>query len=497
MSFKSTISKSLNEKDVENNFRSELLKIEGSRITSPYKVDGLLEAKNIRTLLEFKWEEKLKNKLSQCNILIQCLYYLKKFEDAGDKLPTTIFVGDINECFAIHTNSVVKYLSSPIDWKIAPSDAHRKNPELIQAMVNDTDILPFVYDIDENFSVKVVIDKIRDFSENVVRKVRVTKHNITTIFEYFDKNVLPDSISLSTNEKANLFIQIIINPADNYLHPKQQNTLITPSFGEIKVNGNQFKSFFSHFEGDVYSPKEKEQLTGLVDRLVEDITRRNKGEFFTEAPFVDLAHKYISDTFGEDWKERFIVWDNSSGTGNLTRDYKFNELYISTLEQSDIDTSNQMNYNPEATKFQFDFLNDGDGGLPKGLQEALKEGKEILFLINPPYARSASNGTKNKVSAGASDTMVGGYMKGDKWGPASANLYAQFLYRITKYQELNKNIKIAIFCPPLFLSGGSYKKFRSHFNKQFDFCGGFLMEAKHFSDVAKGWGISFSMFKNK
>ena len=99
-------------------------------------------------------KKKLKNKLSQCNVLIQCLYYLKKFENAGDKLPSTIFVGDINECFAIHTNSIVKYLSSEIDWKIAPSEAHRRNPELIKAMVGDENILPFVYDVDDSFSIK-------------------------------------------------------------------------------------------------------------------------------------------------------------------------------------------------------------------------------------------------------------------------------------------------------------------------------------------------------
>jgi hypothetical protein len=497
MSLKTKLEKSLNEKDVENIYRSELDKIEESSITSPYVVDGLLETKNIRSLLEFKYEEKLKNKLSQCNVLIQCLYYLKKFENAGDKLPSTIFVGDINECFAIHTNSIVKYLSSKIDWKIAPSEAHKRNPELIKAMVGDENILPFVYDVDDSFSIKTVIDKIKDFSDNVIRKVRITKHNIVTIFDYFDKNVL-NKVDLTTNEKSNLFIQIVINPNENCLHPKRKNVLMTKSFGELSVNQNLFNSFFSHFEGDLYSPKEKEQLTALIDRLVEDSVRRNKGEFFTPTPFVDLAHKYISETFGEDWKEKFVVWDNSAGTLNLTRDYKFNELYCSTLEQSDIDTANQMGYNMEATKFQFDFLNDSDDKLPQGLQDAIESGKEILFLINPPYATANNMGTKEgSHKGGVSDTEVCKLMKKDNWGASSQNLYAQFLYKISKYQEKNKNAKIGIFCPPLFLSGGSYKKFRENFFKEFGYKKGFLFEACHFSDVAKNWGISFTIFGNE
>jgi hypothetical protein len=88
-------------------------------------------------------------------------------------------------------------------------------------------------------------------------------------------------------------------------------------------------------------------------------------------------------------------------------------------------------------------------------------------------------------------------MKSDKWGASTQNLYAQFLYRITKYQEINKNIKIGIYCPPLFLSGGSYKKFRERFFKQFGFEKGFLFESCHFSDVAKNWGISFTIFGNE
>jgi len=494
MSLKSNLTKAINEKDVENIYRAELVKIEDSQITSPYAVDGLLETKDIRSLLEFKYNEAFKNKLSQCNVLIQCLYYLKKFEINGDKLPTTIFVGDINECFAIHTNSIVKYLSSEIDWKIAPSEAHKKNPELIQAMVGDINILPFVYDVDDNFNIKTVIEKIKDFSDNVIRKVRVTKHNIVSIFDYFDKNVL-GKVELTTNEKANLFIQIVINPNENCLHPKRKNILMTKSFGELNVNQNLYNSFFQHFEGDVYSPKEKEELTSLVDRLVEDSVRRNKGEFFTPTPFVDLAHKYIDETFGYDWKEKYVVWDCAWGTGNLTRDYKFKELYVSTLEQSDIDTANQMGYNMEATKFQYDFLNDDDSKLPIGLKNAIESGKEILFLINPPYATANNMGTEEgDHKGGVSKTKIGTEMKEEKWGASTQNLYAQFLYKISKCQEVNKYIKIGIFCPPLFLSGGSYKTFREKFLKDFSYKNGFLFEACHFSDVAKNWGISFTIF---
>ncbi|MDG1949935.1 MAG: hypothetical protein P8J32_03910, partial [bacterium] len=121
-SIKSKLDSALNEKDVENIYRNEFESlIKGIGITSPHGGDGLLEFLNkemssLRLLLEFKLDEDFKKKLSQCSVLVQCVYYIKKYEDAGQKLPNVIFVGDRNECFALHTNAVVKYLGHELDW---------------------------------------------------------------------------------------------------------------------------------------------------------------------------------------------------------------------------------------------------------------------------------------------------------------------------------------------------------------------------------------------
>ena len=78
--------------------------------------------------------------------------------------------------------------------------------------------------------------------------------------------------------------------------------------------------------------------------------KRRTGNYPTPTAFVDLAHRYISGVFGEDWKERFVVWDNSCGVAQLTRDYKFKKLYMSTLEASDLYTIQQMEYNMNANR---------------------------------------------------------------------------------------------------------------------------------------------------
>ena len=494
MNLKDQLKTAQKEKDVENIYRAAIINsLDGSEITSPYSVDGLLVNKTIRTLLEFKYDFDFKNKTKQCDVLTQCLFYLKKFEEDGIKVPSTIFIGDINECFAIHTNSIIKYLSSDIDWKIAASQASSKNPDLIMAMVGDTDIMPFVYNVDDNFNIKDVLEKIKDLSDNIVKKVRITTKNIVNIFNYFDNQVIGKT-ELTTNQKANLFIQIIINPGNNYAHPNRKNTLVTASFGDVTINKSLFNAFFGHFEGDIYSPKEKENLTGLVDRIVEDTVRRRKGEFFTPTVFVDESQKYITDALGPEWREEYVVWDCAWGTGNLTRDYKFKELYCSTLEQSDIDTANQIGYNRSATKFQFDFLNDDDSKLPAGLVTALNDPtKKILFYINPPYGTAGNQVLLDDKKAGIANTEVGKLMKEEKWGAASQQLYAQFLYKISKY-NIHENVTIAVYSPSLYKTGGSYIKFRENFYKKFHFESGMLFCASHFADTASSWGVDFSIW---
>ena len=246
------------------------------------------------------------------------------------------------------------------------------------------------------------------------------------------------------------------------------------------------------------------------DRFIEDKERRNKGQFYTPKIFADYAHKLISDTLGNNWKDEYVVWDNCCGTKNLTRDYKFKELYCSTLDKEELDISAQ--FNPEAVSFQFDFLNEPIAGresltgvyddkLPKGLKDALLENKPIVFLLNPPYGAPGRNDETNKgfggVASGSCNTVINSEMKSKKFGRASINLYVQFVYRLIMIkQKYNlSNCYIAFFSPTLFLTGPSFYMFRNELFNNFAFIYGIQFKASHFADVAPSWGISFSLWK--
>lgn len=469
-----------------------------AEITYPFKCDGFVDTKDgnkiLRLIIEYKYDEDLTSKTGRAKVLIQVVHYLKKFEENGEILPNVCLVGDVNECFVLHTNPLLKYLDADCDWSIAPSKAYGADVDTMLAIAEDDEINPFVFCVDENFSFKAVADKIRDLIHDINRYVRVTEHNIATIYNYFLTKVIKKTKSINANDTVAVFIGVITEKENYYKHPHKKCVIVTP-IGEIKVNDDAYKAFIQYFERS-YTPQEKNRFSEISDRLIEDTNRRNKGEFYTPTMFVDNAHDMMSRELGMDWKEEYVVWDASCGSKNLTRDYKFKELYCSTLEQAELEIGKR--YNPEATSFQFDFLNDSLDKLPQGLLTALKENKPIVFLNNPPYATANEMGTNSKSKKGVAKTTINEKMLNDGIGACSQNLYAQFLYRIDMIKRRFNLTKcyIALYSPTLYLSGTSWKNFRKVFLNDFKFIDAFTFKASYFADVADHWGIAFSLWEN-
>lgn len=469
-----------------------------AEITYPFKCDGFVDAKDgnkiLRLIIEYKYDEDLTSKTGRAKVLIQVVHYLKKFEENGEILPNVCLVGDVNECFVLHTNPLLKYLDADCDWSIAPSKAYGADVDTMLAIAEDDEINPFVFCVDENFSFKAVADKIRDLIHDINRYVRVTEHNIATIYNYFLTKVIKKTKSINANDTVAVFIGVITEKENYYKHPHKKGVIVTP-IGEIKVNDDAYKAFIQYFERS-YTPQEKNRFSEISDRLIEDTNRRNKGEFYTPTMFVDHAHDMMSRELGMDWKDEYVVWDASCGSKNLTRDYKFKELYCSTLEQAELEIGKR--YNPEATSFQFDFLNDSLDKLPQGLLNALKENKPIVFLNNPPYATANEMGTNSKSKKGVAKTTINEKMLNDGIGACSQNLYAQFLYRIDMIKRRFNLTKcyIALYSPTLYLSGTSWKNFRKVFLTDFKFIDAFTFKASYFADVADHWGIAFSLWQN-
>ena len=449
-------------------------------------IDTRFDDTDISMLIEYKYDIRMKDKIERARVIAQCVGYLHKFEESGMALPKLVFIGDINECMIIHTNDLIKFLDLDcVNWDIAPCNLGQEN-NLIMPIVKS--INPWVYDVDSNFKFDDIANKIISLCKGINQQVHITEKNIEKIFNNFCKRVLKNSNNISANDLVAVFIGTMLDQEHYYKHPTKKNTLIANG-ANIAINGDEYDAFMNQHSTD-YSPKEKRIMTAISDRLIEDTNRRNKGEFYTPTLFVDYAHKMIEKELGVHWKENYVVWDPACGTKNLTRDYRFKELYCSTLEQAELDIS--KNYNKEATSFQFDFLNDSLDDLKvkaPGLLEAFELNKPICFFINPPYGTTTS--FKGLATVGVSRTAISNHIK-------LKEFIAQFLYRIYLLQsQFNiTNVKICIFHQPKWLCGQNYKNFRKVFFEKFEYLSGCMFRASEFANVSSSWGICFSIFNS-
>ena len=548
--FYNDIKNALKEKDVENTYRSLFrIALPEAQIKSYCKTDGILispypedyeyseetvvdAARRLVALLEFKHGYDFENSYDDViSGLIQSLYYLKNCKEIekDHHTPRVIFVGDQNAGFCIGTDVLEKYLlDDSIDWSFAPSAAAVKNPELFKKLKDDEEIIPYHFKINRAFKFSDIILKMFNFDEGNLNKMSISIDNIDSVFKEFKENVLKEK-GLTTHQKVSLFMNILLDTDSENNFLREDKSLYYTSVNGIekaKVNVKRFKSFFNHYR-DQYTLKEKDNLVKICDRLIEDENRRREGAFFTPTAWVNEAHKMIESELGEDWKDEYVVWDCCSGTGNLTRDYEFKELYCSTLLQEELDIMEGNDINPKAEHFKYDFLDLDEATLdrlkgkkqgnqalgkffrnlrkdegillPDLLLKALEENKKIVFFINPPYGAAQNmNRIIGNHKSGIAESSINEIMKINKIGAASQQLYAQFLYRIILCKEKYNldNIAIATFAPGLFLSGFTYKNFREKFLSEFEYKRGMLFEANHFSDVSDNWGISFTVWKN-
>lgn len=472
-------------------------------VTRIAKGDGYMPVPNSKVclLIECKFDNDLDNKVERAKVLAQVVAYIKRIleDTAIERKPNVIFVGDVNECFALHVNFINKFISMEnVDWTIAPSKIAEKSHELVEAIANDNILNENIYvsnpQVDD---FKDMCETINEIANNNVRLIAINKTTIKLAFEHFCLKVLGENKGLSANDKVGIFMSAIKYAGYRVINRK---TLTTKDYAPVKVQDTEkAKAYFNHF--GVIDDDNRKQLETFYDFLVEDEARRRAGFFITPKLWVDMAHKMISEYMEKigvnDWYNDCVVWDCCCGTKSLTRDYEFGNLFLSTLEENELKASESAN--PEAvTTFAFDFLNDSLTKLPEALKTALKSGKKILFLINPPYGQGGS-GKGNEQKSGVKYTETALRMS-NEFGKASNELFVQFLYRIDEIREeyhLSKDqLVIATFNKPTWMCGDSFATWRKYWLSKYAFNSGMLFNASEFADCDNSWGISFSIWVN-
>ena len=202
---------------------------------------------------------------------------------------------------------------------------------------------------------------------------------------------------------------------------------------------------------------------------------------------------------------KIVVSGNCSGTKSLTRDYRFANLYLSTLEPGEFKATEDLS--PEAKEtFIFDWLNDPLNKIPSSLYNELKElrkhpEKKLVFLVNPPYGQANGGNAKGSiVEKGSVSSMIRDEMIDNGLGCKGSDLFIQFNYRMAKFAEefklKNGQLVIGTFNNPTWMSGIGSVKFLNWYVERMNYQNGFMFNASEFQGCSNSWGIAFSTFIN-
>jgi hypothetical protein len=452
----------------------------------------------VRVLLETKFGTDLKKEEVRSSVLAQALYYCKRFEERGDDLPNVIFIGDESHCFAISFESVKEFLNAEVDWSRRPS-----SPDASLKVSHSAHLEPTL-GVDGHH-LKSLCEQL---SEGCLLKVKPSKKNISAMYQYWVEHIIPEDLYEAVEMTDIFFGCVFYSEEDDhfaYAHPSKKETLVMGG-KEYRLNLKAMEAFFERRERGL-SAKEIDELVSMRDRIIEDDTRRRQGAFYTPTLWVNEAHSEMDKVLGEGWRDECIVWDCCAGTGNLTRDFDFENLILSTAEAPDVKAIVREGYNEGAEVFQYDFLNpesdspffsERENVLPlsvkKMLRKGAESGKRLVFLINPPYATAGVKSAESR--KGVASTIVNQEMKGAKLGACSQQLYAQFLFQCEQVASEYgfKDKSVGVFSPILYMVSGSFAKFRPYWYERYSYQSGFMFQASHFADVKGSWAISFTLW---
>ena len=449
-------------------------------------------------LLECKLNTDFKDAIARAKVILQACCYLRDMVNSRSDVPQVLVLGSKVKCCAVPTKMLEKYYRlSYIDGYKQASTAwsNPKNRFIFDNIVNDLDIESkvVILNVTDKSALERLCYHISRYAQDLEITQEFNEHVISKAFDFFERNVLSPKVSetLTSRMKAQLLMEMILSPEKvQFTGTNALGINLKQETCEVNIDGNivtcmagGFNQFKALYRFRKYANKEIKEITAITDRLIEDSDRRRKGDFYTPTIWVDEAHKLLTKNLGENWKDEYMVWDCAWGTGNLTRDYRFEDLYCSTLQEEDLVVGER--YNRNACKFQYDFLNDDvyefeqvkeaarykqwdlvetilvNTKLYKSAQGIIdglmgnngKPRKKLLFLINPPYgtANSRNEISRNTGSkSGMALTKINEIMSEEKIGKCSQQLYAQFMYRIPLIKRLFRaHVSIGMFTPSL------------------------------------------------
>jgi len=455
---------------------------------------------------EIWFEAKDGGKNSTYAMFTQLMHYVQEALNKGDYIPPFLCVIDTHKAAIMKSEDVIPFLAKKtIKWGRSASSYSQEALEAISAHIG-THFVSFRIETHEDEFISTIKNAIRN--GDIIR-TQITPDNLKQVFDKWVKMVGQEIKGVAVEDYALLFFADIMNDGTVSTHDNLPAELLhknnAPVFslgGKIYELGN--REGYRQFWAIYHRPPQAEYRNYLLERrdsLIPLDERSFKGAYYTPLAVVDKAYDKLSETLGNNWQREYIVWDMCCGVGNLeVKHSNHRNIYMSTLDEADVDVMRATKTCVAAQRFQYDYLNDDitDFGqidytltnkVPESLRKAIADGKKILVLINPPYAEAA-NSQGNEGKTDVAKTNIGSLMNNADYGYASRELFLQFIARIGI--EI-PSATIAMFSTLKYVNAPNFEKFREVWKAKY--LGGFVVHSKAFDGLKGNFPIGFLIWE--
>lgn len=447
---------------------------------------------------------------STYQMFTQLLHYVQQALDKGEQIPPFLCVIDTKKAAIMKTVDALPLISNkkqPVKWGKSASGYTQEALDVVSAYIG-TYIVSFKIETHEEEFISTIKAAIK--TGDIIR-TQITPDNLKQVFDKWVIMIGQEIRDVAPEEYALLFFADIMSDGTISTHANLPAELLhrgnAPVFmlnGKIYELGN--REGYRQFWAIYHRPPKAEYRNYLLERrdsLIPLDERSFKGAYYTPLNVVDKAYDKLTETLGENWQKNYIVWDMCCGVGNLeVKHSNPRNIYMSTLDEADVDVMKATKTCVAATRFQYDYLNDDitnngtidyslTNKVPQGLRQAIAEGKKILILINPPYAESGSGigkGAENKKDV--EQTKINALMKTQELGYASKELFVQFLVRIAKEIPM---ATLGMFSTLKYVNAPNFDKFRAVWKA--NYLGGFVVHSKAFDGLKGDFPIGFLVWK--
>ena len=460
---------------------------------------------------EIWFEAKDTGKHSSYAMFTQLLHYVQVALNKGEQVPPFLAVIDTEKAALMKSADVLPFLAKKtVKWGKSASQYTQEALDTISAHIG-THFVSFKISTHEEEFIATVKAAIK--SGDIIR-TQITPDNLKQVFDKWVDMIGREITGVAEEDYALLFFADIMHDGTVSTHANLPAELLhkngAPVFslgGKMYELGN--KEGYRRFWAIYHRPPKSEYRDYLLERrdsLIPLDERSFKGAYYTPLHVVDKAYDKLAETLGKNWQREYIVWDMCCGVGNLeVKHSNPRNIYMSTLDQADVDVMKATKTCVAAQRFQYDYLNDDitdDGQIdytltnkvPQGLRDAIAAGKKILVLINPPYAAATNRGNTAQVGdaeykSGVADTKFAATAMAD-YGRASNELFTQFVARIA--HEI-PTATLAMFSTLKYINAPDFEIFRQKWGATYR--GGFVVHNQAFDGLKGKFPIGFLIWQ--